>query len=387
MSKSKQTLFAKASLKQVYPLYKQVRKLIIGIIKDGRLKEGETLPSEENLCKLLNVSSITIRRAMHELRYEGWIDRQQGKGTFVKKYSGKTSTAEHNHNGDKRGNNRIALILPTSKKIGLFFNRILHGVENTLTKNGYHLILKLSMQSEELEHKIINQIIKEEVDGILWIIHDYTLAPEKIDLIEDNEIPLVIVDNYVDRTKNDSVGIDMYDHFCTLTERVIKHGYRKPLFLAISHKNVTEEMNNQLNGFKDALKKNNISNNGVIISKEIKSTDDFSDVNDLVDEILRRKGQFDSIIVPSLIRGAHVYLNELWKRDKNAFKNTGVGILISDADYKENIFPFPIITVKRRDYDVGKEAAKRMISKIENKSSSRPKHILLRIKGEREINL
>jgi len=33
------------------------------------------------------VSSITVRRALYELRHEGWIDRQQGKGTFVTQVS------------------------------------------------------------------------------------------------------------------------------------------------------------------------------------------------------------------------------------------------------------------------------------------------------------
>ena len=87
MLEIEQSLFAKTNLKEVIPLYRQVKELIIGMVEDGRLKRGKALPSEENLCKLLKVSSITVRRSLYELKQEGWIDRQQGKGTFVTQVS------------------------------------------------------------------------------------------------------------------------------------------------------------------------------------------------------------------------------------------------------------------------------------------------------------
>jgi GntR family transcriptional regulator len=67
------------------PLYYQVKQYISAQIATGALRPGEQLPGEHELCKLHAVSRAVIRQALNELRYEGLIDTQRGKGTFVAK--------------------------------------------------------------------------------------------------------------------------------------------------------------------------------------------------------------------------------------------------------------------------------------------------------------
>lgn len=50
----------------------------------GGWYEGMLIPSETQLCEMFDVSRITIRRALKELEYSGFVKRIQGKGTFVK---------------------------------------------------------------------------------------------------------------------------------------------------------------------------------------------------------------------------------------------------------------------------------------------------------------
>ncbi|NCD06035.1 MAG: GntR family transcriptional regulator [Spirochaetia bacterium] len=50
----------------------------------GGWYEGMLIPSESQLCEMYDVSRITIRRALKELEYSGFVKRIQGKGTFVK---------------------------------------------------------------------------------------------------------------------------------------------------------------------------------------------------------------------------------------------------------------------------------------------------------------
>jgi GntR family transcriptional regulator len=65
------------------PLYVQVAARVRELIKGEGLQPGAALPSETDLCTRLAVSRATIRQALHELELEGWVERQQGRGTFV----------------------------------------------------------------------------------------------------------------------------------------------------------------------------------------------------------------------------------------------------------------------------------------------------------------
>jgi GntR family transcriptional repressor for pyruvate dehydrogenase complex len=57
----------------------QIRELI----KDGQLKPGEKLPTEQELCDALNMSRSSIREAIRVLEAEGLIEVRRGAGTYV----------------------------------------------------------------------------------------------------------------------------------------------------------------------------------------------------------------------------------------------------------------------------------------------------------------
>ncbi|MDR3692234.1 MAG: GntR family transcriptional regulator [Fimbriimonas sp.] len=52
-------------------------------IEAGVLKEGEKLPSDEELSKIWGVSRATSHRALHELQRQGYVTRQRRWGTVV----------------------------------------------------------------------------------------------------------------------------------------------------------------------------------------------------------------------------------------------------------------------------------------------------------------
>ena len=67
------------------PLYYQLKKSVLALLEESKLKEGDMLPPESELCVILNVSRPTIRQAFNELMSEGYLSRYKGRGTFVSK--------------------------------------------------------------------------------------------------------------------------------------------------------------------------------------------------------------------------------------------------------------------------------------------------------------
>ncbi len=65
------------------PLYQKVKDYIIGHIRSGEWDTGHQIPSENELTQSLEMSRMTIHRALRELTADGWLMRVQGAGTFV----------------------------------------------------------------------------------------------------------------------------------------------------------------------------------------------------------------------------------------------------------------------------------------------------------------
>lgn len=65
------------------PIYEQIASQIKGMIMNGKLKEGDALPSMRTLAQDLRISVITTKRAYEILEAEGMIQSFTGRGSFV----------------------------------------------------------------------------------------------------------------------------------------------------------------------------------------------------------------------------------------------------------------------------------------------------------------
>lgn len=65
------------------PYYVQIYDVIYGMIQEGKLCEGDTLPGENNLASYWKVSRSTVRMAIRKLVEDGYINKMQGKKTTV----------------------------------------------------------------------------------------------------------------------------------------------------------------------------------------------------------------------------------------------------------------------------------------------------------------
>jgi len=65
------------------PIYLQIKKIIQQRITSGEWVAGQKLPSENDFVAALEVSRMTINRALRELTHEGLVKRVHGLGSFV----------------------------------------------------------------------------------------------------------------------------------------------------------------------------------------------------------------------------------------------------------------------------------------------------------------
>jgi GntR family transcriptional regulator len=66
------------------PLHRQLFLVLHDEIDRGVIAPGDPLPTEQTLCDQFGVSRITVRRALADLAEQGYIERRQGVGSFVR---------------------------------------------------------------------------------------------------------------------------------------------------------------------------------------------------------------------------------------------------------------------------------------------------------------
>ncbi len=67
------------------PQHRRLYEILRKHINEGVYNEGDLLPSENDLCSIYGLTRPTVRQALTALVQDGYITRQQGKGSIVKK--------------------------------------------------------------------------------------------------------------------------------------------------------------------------------------------------------------------------------------------------------------------------------------------------------------
>jgi GntR family transcriptional regulator len=64
-------------------IYKQLRDRVAGLIMDGAVAEGDSVPSVRQVSAEQKINHITVAKAYQELVDEGVLEMRRGKGMFV----------------------------------------------------------------------------------------------------------------------------------------------------------------------------------------------------------------------------------------------------------------------------------------------------------------
>ena len=65
------------------PIYRQLRDLVVAMILDGVLKEGDPLPSVRTVAAEYRINPLTVLKGYQQLVDEGLVEARRGRGMFV----------------------------------------------------------------------------------------------------------------------------------------------------------------------------------------------------------------------------------------------------------------------------------------------------------------
>ncbi|MDI9471213.1 MAG: GntR family transcriptional regulator [Bacillota bacterium] len=225
------------------PLYEQIYRELLCDIQSHRY-DKQALPSERELCERYGVSRITARRAMSMLQERGYIERQRGRGSFVKQPSpGSPSCPAVRPTA-------IGFILPSfSYNYGSY---LVTGVDEACRNADCTMLLRTSGHQLSTESQAIEQLLKSGADGLIIMPqHNNYFNPAVLRLVVDN-FPLVIVDREMRGVQAPFVGTNNHEISRKATSLLLDLGHHEIAFMS-SDIRTASTLKERFSGFKDAF--------------------------------------------------------------------------------------------------------------------------------------
>ncbi|UUX35399.1 GntR family transcriptional regulator [Fundicoccus culcitae] len=186
----------------------------------------EVIPSELQLQEIYDVSRHTVREAINLLVNEGYLRKKKGSGTYVD--SNKPSN-QMNHT--------------TSKTIGVIitymsdyiFPDIVRGIERTLRKHGYSMMLASTGNDYAQEKLCLEQMIKQGVQGLIVEPTKSNQFNPNIALytsIRNNGIPVVMINANYEELDIPSIALNDVKSGFVAAEAVMEAGHKEILLVS-----------------------------------------------------------------------------------------------------------------------------------------------------------
>lgn len=225
------------------PLYRQVEEYLLARISSDQYKPGDVIPPERELCKELDVSRFTVRKAIQELVYKGYLYRVQGNGTFV--YSKTVADKQPRQSGG------IGVILDYCDKE--LESKMLNGIEEALQQENYSMIYMSSGNDYQREARNIWQMKDEGVDGLIILPAEDQKDSTTIFDLKSEGFPFVLVDRRLQDCETDCVMSDNIDGGYRATEHLIKLGHERIAFVK-NQFTQTSSIEDRIVGYRSALR-------------------------------------------------------------------------------------------------------------------------------------
>lgn len=225
------------------PLYQQIYDKLMEEVREGRLRPGERVPSENELAQSFGVSRITTKRVLEMLSDEGLVERVPGKGTFLREPA---ALASGGPRPDQACCRLIGLVI--TQFADEFGAILVRSIESSCRELGFQVVLCLTYESQKLEEEAIEKLLALGVCGLIILpVHGEFYNSIILKLVLD-KFPLVFVDRKLRGLEASTVSSDNVAASMSATDYLLGKGHRTIAFVSRQISN-TSTLEDRLEGF------------------------------------------------------------------------------------------------------------------------------------------
>jgi DNA-binding LacI/PurR family transcriptional regulator len=324
-------------------------------------QKKRNLPTSQDVANLAGVSRATVSAHLNKTRYVSPELAEQIENAISQLNYIPDPLARALKMKDTQ---TIGLIIPVLSE---FYTPMIRAINEVAHQNEYDLLLSSSEEDVERERELLEVFVSKRVSGIL-------LGPcseKNRDLlanIQRSGTPLVQVNRRIPGLEADSVVSDNFRAAYQATEHLIKRGRRRIAYLGYDPTTLCNA--EKKDGYVAALRNNGIESDLVITVKEHHGTQ----IADALNAFIDSARPYDGLICSTQGKTA-IALRILLEKGVNVPGD--VGLLGFDDTPWSAMLCTPITVVSEATYQMGEDAIRLLLKRIQAKEPLPLEHIVL----------
>ena len=196
--------------------YEEVIAWIRGELREGRLKQGDKLPSENMLKKRFHVSRQTVRKALSVLEEEQITRSVRGSGTYIEI-------------GKRQRKRSMRIAVMTTYADVYIFPLIVKEIGRVLSDEGFLLQIAVSNNAIEKERMILKDFIREKsIDGLIAETTKSGIPNPNLKLYKELErmgVPILFINSFYPELDIPHISLDDREAGRMVTQHLLDCGH------------------------------------------------------------------------------------------------------------------------------------------------------------------